>query len=275
MYSIPERYSIDTDPTKSHFQSIDVDEAKLMSSSYPKPIELVLVETCGLIGTGVSQRTVFGYGSYGHLHAWTTIVSRVHSFINALDMDLIFPTAQSFECNTTCTAFKAALASITSLTAIIASQYEPQRKQLGIPDRTYPLQAYNHIETLLASSAPIFVTSCATYCSATILLHHFHSHDPYQNHFIIAGALCGLIIDLRSENWVSVGRNVPIFIAIAMILCIVRHGFFEIFPTLGASKLLAAIELRRQLVVGLIGSSRSHVGLKRSSGYLPRRDADC
>lgn len=256
------------------------------NNSVEKPSTLIIlsrnqntlghVETSNLKNTGVvRRRTVFGVEPYTRIYAWASNLSRVYNSITALNLDLIFPTEPTFECNIAHIALRAALASIASLTAIISSQYKPQRLPLGGLHQPYLLQVHGRLESLLASSAPIFVISSAAYFGATILLHHYQSHDPYQNLFIIAGALCGLLFDIRSENWVSIGRNVPIFIAIAMILSIVRYGFSETFPTLRASKLSIGQELRRQFVVGHMGGLRSLVGLKRGSDSLPWTDADC
>ncbi|MCJ1266955.1 hypothetical protein MMC22_006840 [Lobaria immixta] len=232
----------DTGHIKHHRPMEDVDEAKLI---YPKAIELDHGEPLCLKHTGLRQRALLSFELYSHLRAW---VSRAYHSIKTLDLDLIFPTEQNLESNTARSALKVALASIASLTAIIASQYNPQRLLPRVSQQTYLLRAHDRLETLLAPSAPIFVTSCATCYGATILLHHLHSPDSYQNLFVTAGALCGLLFDLRSENWVSVGRSVPMFITIAMILSIVRHGFFQ--PFLNARALKAVDRFGNEGTVG-------------------------
>ena len=223
MYSIPESHAVDTDDRKRQPHLKSVREAKLKCSYYRKPIELDKVDTSALKNAT-------------NLRAWATGVSSAYNSINTLDLDLIFPIEQTYESNTARTALKIALLSIASLTAIIASQYKLQRALPGLRHQTQLLQAHGRLETLLVPSAPMFVTSCATYYGATILLHHFHSRDSYQNLFMTLGALCGLFYDLHSENWVLVGRSVPMCITIAMILSIVYHGFFQTFPDLRGVK---------------------------------------
>lgn len=217
MYSRPESHAVDTDHRKRQPHLKSLEEEELKCGYYRKSIGLDKVDTSALKNAT-------------NLRAWATGVSRACNTINTLDLDLIFPIEQTYESNTARTALKIALLSIASLTAIIASQYKLQRALPGLRPQTYLLQAHGRLETLLVPSAPIFVTSCATYYGATILLHHFHSHDSYQNLFMTLGALCGLFFDLHSENWVSVGRSVPMFITIAMILSIICHGFFQTFP---------------------------------------------
>jgi hypothetical protein len=76
-------------------------------------------------------------------------------------------------------------------------------------------------------SSLTFGSAFLIYSSAALVFHRFNKHHPYQNHFLVVGMFCGMVLTIATTNgaglWGPFLVYVPGCISIALAISAVLH----------------------------------------------------